>query len=73
MFDRGMIRSIIFLLVILLVTCIMMAPMTEGFLGMPRTNAPQFFIVQKANVPHSVNYFISIPFIFKICLLKTLI
>jgi hypothetical protein len=37
MFDRGMIRSIIFLLVILLVTCVMMAP-TEGFLGMPNLN-----------------------------------
>jgi hypothetical protein len=36
MFDRGMKRSIIFLLVILLVTCIMMAP-TEGFKPPPRT------------------------------------
>ena len=41
MFNRGMTRSIIFLLVILLVVCLMMAPMEDGFLGQPKRNKEQ--------------------------------
>jgi hypothetical protein len=42
MFDKVTIKAIIFLLVILLVTCVLMVPShIDGFLGMPKLNKEQ--------------------------------
>ena len=42
MFDKVTIKAILFLLVILLVTCVLMVPSRiEGFLGMPKLNKEQ--------------------------------
>jgi len=41
MFDKVTIKAMIFLLVILLVTCVLMVPShTETFIGMPKLNKP---------------------------------
>jgi hypothetical protein len=42
MFDKVTIKAMIFLLVILLVTCVLMVPsQIDGFLGMPKLNKQQ--------------------------------
>ncbi len=41
MFDKGILRAMIFLLVILLITCILIEPPLDGFLGQPKRNKEQ--------------------------------
>ena len=56
MFDKGMMKAIMFLLVILLVTCVMMVPSrVDGFLGMPKLNKPVYSVMELGNMQKAEN------------------